>query len=398
MVHWLEKERGRRLMSWVGDKRLRSAAAIVGGAILFLAATVLHHLPHGPEHWSADLRTAKLSPRNASQHPRIALVYVNEATLADHPYLAPVDRALLAELVRTIDAAGPKAIGMDFIFNRPTEPEKDAALVAALKGVKAKLVLGAISGEGPHGAKDESFQARFLASTGRIFGHLYFGEHHNPLIISDSVIREVTDPQPGFPAQRGLAELLAEAMSEGGAPPLRSKYISWLRPPADGTQTFLTLSAKDVLGKNGIRLPVAQMLAGRAVIIAGNFFDRDQHLTPLSVSDGRRYPGAFIHAQILAQILDGRSLRTLSWPVFTLLLSAAAFAGYFVGGRSGRSHMAIEVVSLIGLMVAGVLAFTYASTILPYTGLILAWLAGVAGGHFVRAEHSPATKMEEASS
>ena len=91
--------------------------------------------------------------------------------------------------------------------------------------------------------------------------------------------------------------------------------------PKDRTETFLTLSAEQVLGRSGgPALPIADMLSDRMVLIGGNFSDRDQHLIPLSVTDGRRYPGLFVHAQILAQIMDERSLSTLSKPLQFVVL------------------------------------------------------------------------------
>ena len=91
--------------------------AIAGG---FLLLTWLLHLPHGPEHWSADFRTAHWSKHPETQHKRIALVYVTEKTLEPYPYLSPTNRLLLADIVKAVDAAGPAAIGLDFIIDRKT--------------------------------------------------------------------------------------------------------------------------------------------------------------------------------------------------------------------------------------------------------------------------------------
>ena len=54
---------------------------VVAIAAGFLLLTTLLHLPHGPEHWSADYRTARWSKHPDTQHKRIALVYVTEKTL-----------------------------------------------------------------------------------------------------------------------------------------------------------------------------------------------------------------------------------------------------------------------------------------------------------------------------
>src|SRR5262249_3107520 len=162
----------------------------------------------------------------------------------------------------------------------------------------------------------------------------------------------------------------------------KSEYISWLLAPVDKTETFLTLSAEQVLGRSeGPALPIKDMLKDRVVLIGGNFSDRDRHLIPLSVSDGQRYPGLFIHAQILAEIIAGRSLSTLSIPVQGVLLLFAAAIGFWVGHRQTRIHLVTELVSVIALVGIGILTFIYASLIFPYTGVLLTWLAGVSAGY-----------------
>ncbi len=60
---------------------VRPAATILGTGMAALVLATLLDFPHGPEHWSADLRTALLSKRPESQHKRIALVNVTDQTL-----------------------------------------------------------------------------------------------------------------------------------------------------------------------------------------------------------------------------------------------------------------------------------------------------------------------------
>jgi adenylate cyclase len=366
-----------------GARRLNwwAFAYIVLSAGAALVLTTLLHFPHGPEHWSADLRTAYLSERAATQHDRIVLVYVSEKTLEKYPYVSPTDRQLLADLLRAVDAADPKAIGFDFIIDRPTEPAKDAELAEAVARVRAPLVLGAIDEPAvPAGAK--SFQSSFLANAKRDVGHLYFDERHNMLIVSDRVIRLTAERNPGQPHRRSFAEIIAE--KEGPFAQPQSRYIAWLLSPKDGTETFLTLSAEQALGRAVAQLPVRDLLQGKLVLIGGNFVDRDRHLTPLSVSSDTRYPGLFIHAQILAQLLANRSLMTLPWPIRLLAMIFAGWVGYVLGRLIGKDYLIIELVGVVVLIAAGIFAFSYAKIIFPYTGVLLAWIAGIAGGRYSR--------------
>src|SRR5262249_53343890 len=89
-----------------------------------------------------DHRLAWLSSQAKAQRQDIAVVLVTEETLLDYESRSPISRTLLAELVKAIDAARPKAIGLDIIFDRRTA--QDALLVAAVRRARAPIVLGAI--------------------------------------------------------------------------------------------------------------------------------------------------------------------------------------------------------------------------------------------------------------
>ena len=363
---------------------------VVAIAVGFLLLTTLLHLPHGPEHWSADFRTAHWSKHPDTQHKRIALIYVTERTLEAYPYLSPTDRQLLADLVKAVDATGPAAIGFDFIIDRPTEPAKDAALFAALREAKAAVVVGAVNEDAHAPGGGHSYQADYLAKVNRSIGHLHFeGVHRSKVIIVDNVIRLMAKPNTSRSYPAAFAEQLAQ--KAGSYPKPKSEYISWLLAPVDKSETFLTLSAEQVLGRStGPALPLKDMLNDRIVLIGGNFSDRDQHLIPLSVSDGRRYPGLFIHGQILAQIIDGRSLSTLSIWVQAIIYLLATAIGFWVGRRQTKIHLLTELVSVMVLVGVGILAFIYAHLIFPYTGVLLTWLAGVSAGYYSRPHHRAA--------
>ncbi|HUN52511.1 MAG TPA: CHASE2 domain-containing protein, partial [Candidatus Sulfotelmatobacter sp.] len=72
---------------------------------------------------------------------RVRIVAIDEATLSHLPYRSPIDRGMLAELLTRLDAAHPKAIGLDILFDQPTEPAKDAALEHVIRTMKTPLVI-----------------------------------------------------------------------------------------------------------------------------------------------------------------------------------------------------------------------------------------------------------------
>ena len=75
------------------------------------------------ENWLGDLRLTSISPA-VETHPDIVIFTVTEDTLARFPYCFPLDRGMLADAINRLNAAGVRAIGMDILFDQPTEPSQ----------------------------------------------------------------------------------------------------------------------------------------------------------------------------------------------------------------------------------------------------------------------------------
>jgi adenylate cyclase len=390
-------------------------------ALSVLLAFYLIHLPHGPEHWSADLRTKLWSEQLPKQYERIALVEITNTTLESFPYVSPINRHLLAELIKTVDSAGPTAIGLDLIFDRPSEVSNDNELMQAIQSTRAPIVLGAIDDETPTNSPP-TYQKKFLedaqqrAQSRVRVGHLYLGEERgNPLVVSEHVIRKIAEPSGSQAGRRSFAEVLAKLDESPHDPVDEGREIAWLRhpkgaktwyswlwSPESDTETFLTLPAELIIAheKNGPSLP--NLLGGKFVLIGGNFPDRDQHLTPMSVWSDERFTGLSIQAQILAQLLRNAhvyELRVLHdhhyfetrnpLTYYSLAILIAVFAaGVFAGrrDRSGHSELIIEILGVAVLIVISVVVFAFIRPpyIFPFVSALLAWLAGLAGGHYTR--------------
>lgn len=329
------------------------------------------------EHWTADWRTAYLSPRAAGQHPQIALIAINDETLKDY-VSSPIDRGLLARIVAGIDACEPAAIGIDIFFLKKTDSEKDEALIAALRQAKAPIVLGAIDERGELKDFQRTFQAEFIKRAGRPAGYLNLRHER------DDVVRYTASPMPGGAYQKSFARSLAEVVrpgvtSDAGQP------IPWRLPPADGVETFFKRPAQELLAPNFAGCPELQH---RIAIIGGDFPLRDRHRTPLTVRDDRTVPGVEIHAQVLAGLLDGaRSVHELAPIPAQLLLAAVALLGFGIGWLLWRS----PVVGFLGsgfatalLVLADALCFTEYHLLLPFTLALVAWVAGLTAGRFLR--------------
>src|SRR5580704_876254 len=113
--------------------------ALLSAAAAMLAVDNLAFLTNA-ERFLADLQVAGLTPAEP-QDPDIVIVAITEDTLRQFPYRAPVDREFVAELLETISAHDPRAIGVDLLFDQPTEEAKDKHLRQTLRGLSVPLVV-----------------------------------------------------------------------------------------------------------------------------------------------------------------------------------------------------------------------------------------------------------------
>ena len=73
------------------------------------------------ENWVSDLRVALMTPRQLPPDD-LVLLTITEDTLRLFPYRSPVNRTFLAQAITLLNQKGVRAIGLDILFDRPTEP------------------------------------------------------------------------------------------------------------------------------------------------------------------------------------------------------------------------------------------------------------------------------------
>jgi len=335
-----------------------------------------------------DLRITLLSPRAPQQRDDIAIVLIDETTLRDYTVLSPVSGSLIGELVREIDATGPKEIGLDFIFDRRTEHTE--AMLAAIRAAKSPIIMGAIDARlKSFGAEGLAAQEQILAAAGRPAGHLVLERKTGLLSEGAAVVRGVAG-RLGLDGHDSFSAELAHAGRTMHNP--GSSTIAWLRPPVDTSQPLFVIQRvprhkpADLGPGAAPLLPDywAASLAGRIVLIGADLANGDKHPTPLNVLDEGAIPGVLIHAQALAQRLDGnRDIRPLGLPLAFLVVLATALA-CFAGGRWLKLHEHTHVYQYAGLALVGVLSFAAFGLFrldLPSGPLAFAWLAGAFSGH-----------------
>jgi adenylate cyclase len=385
--------------------RVRVTAFTVAVALIFaaVAAGSLTWLAHqglmifqAPDKFAYDWRHALLSHRENSTRPDLALVMIGDDTLSDYPFQQPVNRHFMASLVSALDAAGPKAIGIDFIFDRATFPEHDREFIETIKSAKTPIVIGGVDDRGSASASGLAFQKQFIQAAGlggsndRV-GHIYLDRAAQGIGRLDQTIRFVA-PRTNEPGQiqTSFAEALVKASGRDVQPIGEGGHIAWLqRRAADGSLAIseIVVPHHDVdLTTPDSVLPASwrASLKDKIVIVGGNFPDRDRHLIPPSVSDGRRVPGAWIHANVAAQLIDGRSLRPLPSHVELAIVTVIAFIAFMAGRyyRLKNYELLVYVIGAVLLAGTGLWLFWARGIILPSDTIFYAGLGGITFGHY----------------
>lgn len=385
--------------------RVRVTALTVVAALLFagIATVSLTWLAHqglmvfqAPDKFAYDWRHALLSRREATTRPDLALVLIADETLSDYPFQQPVNRHFMASLVRALDEAGAKAIGIDFIFDRPTFPDHDRELIETIKSAKTPIVLGAIDNRGSAKANGLAFQKQFFAAAGvspqtQRIGHLYFDRAAQGLGRLDQTIRFVAPPTSNpDQIEASFAEALVKTSGRNPKPIGEGGHIAWLqRTAADGSLAVSEIvvphhEEEDTTPDNVLPASWRASLKDKIVIVGGNFPDRDRHLIPPSISDGRRVPGAWIHANVAAQLIDGRSLRPLPYHVELAIVGLVAFVAFMAGRifRLKNYELLVYVVGASVLAAVGLWLFWARGIILPSDTIFYAGLGGITFGHY----------------
>ncbi|HEX8641311.1 MAG TPA: adenylate/guanylate cyclase domain-containing protein [Allosphingosinicella sp.] len=266
-----------------------------------------------------DTRFEAGADRTLEQDGRIVLITYNDDTLAMLGKRSPLDRALLARALTAIDAMNPRAIGIDIIIDQ-AQPE-DPALLEAFRRLRTPTYLAlATAAYNPEQMLpwQEEFLRNFLREAAP--GPVRPASIRLETDLADNVIRR----WPNQP--RDLPPLLADVMA-----PVRPQFRNHhglidFRVPASGradeVPVFTNLPIQFVTEfPEGVR----EMIQGRYVLIGGDIQDLDNYETPMTRITGRWMKGLEVHAQMLAQLLDGRMPPPVpSWALWIAALGVVA--------------------------------------------------------------------------
>ncbi len=306
-------------------KKLKRAVAQIGAVrllatLLFVAAGlyVAHSSPSLPlagdaERALYDLRFWHTAERMMQQDDRIVLVTYNDDTLIQLGKRSPLDRHLLAQTLRALDAMHPRAIGIDILIDQPQA--EDPELIQTMRALHTPTWLGFARSQGANASQVAYQQELFLNG----FLHQVSGPVRPTSIRldadrDDSVMRH-------WPAERaGLPPLFANALTNDH-PEFRnySGAIDYRIPGTaenDQIPVFTNLPIQ-LVAQMGDAL--RSTIEGRYVLIGGDINDLDDFPTPMTRFTGQTMKGLEVHAHMLAQQLDGRMPTEIpDWVLWTV--------------------------------------------------------------------------------
>jgi CHASE2 domain-containing sensor protein len=370
------------------------AAVIVLVAVQAFAVNYLgrnNYLPEGSDHWTEDWLIRYFSKHLDEPYKDVALVYVDAESLekAGLPGTVPVDRGWMAKLITAVAEQGPAAIGIDFYFKGAIDPVKDVQLVAAIRDAKSPIVIAAVKDSLLRTDNERAYQRAFIERVKRPAGHIHLSRSKEVFMLGDRATRGL-DHGPvdnGYTSLTSMLARLPSAVLLFGPKeiPEGTQRIDWLLGPQGG-EPFAHYSAHEILSPEG-GAPIAD-LKNKIVLIGPNFAGMDQLNVPFSVGDEPTvYPGVFIHAQALAQILDQRFFFNWgSWPQFLLLLTVG-----LLGAAVGWNSDADIVLGIGGtLLIIGLsVPFFVMHAPLPTALAILSWALSISIAQRIRSWREP---------
>lgn len=346
------------------ERHIRNCA-IASVAVALMTALAVHWVTtlRVSAEWLSDVQIA-MSPPPREQHPDIIVLAVTEGTLATLPFRAPVNRQFLADVLSTIEQSDARAVGVDILFDQPTNHDEDAALKQTLENYTKPVVVAVGNAESNLTPQQQAFQAEYLA--GMVTGLANLVKHDGTVRFTSTVQFGVDGQQPGFAA--------AIAHEIGVTLPDESEHLVVQDTVAD--KPFFRVFPAERAGL----LPAA-WFEDKIVLIGGTLPHQDRHRTPLSAlgGDRRLMPGVLVHAHMLAQFIDGTGIPILPPLLEWLVLAVFSAIGFVIITRPGKLNrkIALAVLSLVALWVGAITVQRLGGPVLPLFASTMSFLLSV---------------------
>ncbi len=329
-----------------------------------------------------DMRSSLLAQK-AEQDDRITLVVFDDQTLINARKRSPLDRGLLARALKSIDAMGPRAIGIDILFDQPQD--EDAELIETLRAMQTPTLIGYAdikTNESDIVYQQQEYLFEFLGALE--------GSNARPASIRLDNTHGVTRKWPSI--EQGLPPVLGRAMlqaagDEASSLPGYEGSLRYRHPAFENEPMYISLQIDNFVDEDLLAIPeVADMLRaqieGRYVLIGGDIIDYDRVQTTFSSVIGENPPGLRVHADMIAQMLDGDRRATVAgstlWAMALLVIVTAVLTGLLEWGN-WRIYALLGAQFATFLGVPFILEATGADTLgVPAFGWLLGWIVAFA--------------------
>jgi class 3 adenylate cyclase/CHASE2 domain-containing sensor protein len=267
------------------------------------------------ENWLKDFRFATMAAPEP-QNKDVVIIAVTEETLATLHYRSPVDREFLVRLLTALEAAKPKAIGIDILFDQPTEPAKDNALRQKLLSLSVPVVVASAGKAEGLTKPQKEYLSRF--TEGMKTGLVNLVKDR-----TDGTVRWIyPGDSTGGSWTPGLVPHLAEII--GKEAPKMDLPLVYRPGPGKGENAFRVFPA------HAAAFLPKPWFAGKVILIGADLPLSDRHRTPYTAALGGQagnLPGVFIFAHAMAQLIDGRTGASPGAFNETALIAALAVIG-----------------------------------------------------------------------
>lgn len=330
------------------------------------------------ENIAGDVRVAALS-KPVPQSRDIIIAAIDESTVAQFPYRSPIDREFLAHLIQTLEAKGAREIGVDVLFDGPTEPAKDAYLKQVIRQVKVPLLLSYSNSANVVNQDQLAYLNDFDPPSLRAGANLAT----DPF---DGTVRWIFpgENSPGMPLG-----FVRKALSLIGIKtPPQQVEIAW-RPQPDSTTPTFPIYPSQTIGM----LP-DDWIKGKIVLIGAVLSITDRHRTPLAVVDEGdlgEMPGIIVQAHGIAQYIEHRTANRSTLLAVIAITLLFAIVGSVLGFLKQGPAVKFSAggVLLVAYWVGAILGYTYGIPLLPLVSPTLAfavslWLTDVVVGRAER--------------
>jgi adenylate cyclase len=345
-------------------------AAIAAGAVALTLVLLANAIVARPvENLLRDVKMAAFSPFIAPPADQMVLVTIDETTLSGLAYRSPVDRAFLAGLVTRIAAAGPATIGIDLLFDQPTEPEKDQMLEAAIQNAGIPVVMASAWASDGLSKSQLDYLAAFAPGSLRGLAALL----RDPL---DGVVRGAfAGREKEGVWQPGLVQ--AMAATQGLPKPRMSTEMVYYRTANAEPYRLTAYPAFAAM------LAPPEWFKGKHVLIGVDLPQEDRYATPFAAINGvekGQLPGVVIHAHSLMRLLAGDRVISAGMPAgfsaFLLFGGMAALLCWRPWPLIAKPPLVIGVILL--LWVSSLLLFYFYAVHVPVVAPTIG-IMGLAG-------------------